>query len=71
MTPHGPDTESYEKAVKAEDKPFKIGEGNYSFMFESGYMLKTTCYAFNGEFAEIEKDYSKCWDGLKTMKFES
>lgn len=33
MTPHGPDFESYEKAVTAEQKPYKIADGNLSFMF--------------------------------------
>ena len=70
MTPHGPDAEAYEKAVKAEDKPLRIADGNFSFMFESGYMLSTTTYAFDGGFADLQKDYAECWEGLKTLKFE-
>ena len=42
MTPHGPDAQSYENFVNSEQKPIKIGEGNYWFMFESGYLLKRT-----------------------------
>ena len=53
MTPHGPDAESYEKFVNSEQKPFKIAEGNYSFMFESGYLFKTTKYAMN-QFLEVD-----------------
>ena len=68
MTPHGPDAESYEKFVQSEQKPFKIVEGNYSFMFESGYMLKTTSFAMD-DFLEVQKDYYKCWEDLGKVKF--
>lgn len=70
MTPHGPDTESYEKSVTAEQKPIKTSESSLQFMFESGYMMKNTSFSMNG-FAEIQKDYPKCWEGLKTMKYEA
>jgi homogentisate 1,2-dioxygenase len=49
MIGHGPDAESYEKAVTAEQKPFKTPEDGISFMFESGYMLKSTKWTY-GEF---------------------
>jgi hypothetical protein len=29
-------------------------------MFESGFMLKITKFAFD-DFLEIDKDYAKCW----------
>jgi homogentisate 1,2-dioxygenase len=45
MTPHGPDAESYKKFVTSEQKPYRIGDENLSFMFESGFLLKTTRYA--------------------------
>ena len=45
MIGHGPDAESYEKGVKAEDKPFKTSESSLAFMFESGFLLKTTKWA--------------------------
>lgn len=70
MTPHGPDSESYEKFVKSEQKPYKTKEGSYSFMFESGYLLKTTTFALDG-FVEVEKDYYKCWERLSEIKFAS
>ena len=70
MTPHGPDAESYENFVKSEQKPNRIGDGNFSFMFESGYMLKTTTFAMN-EFLEVEKDYYKCWERLGSIKYEA
>jgi homogentisate 1,2-dioxygenase len=52
MTPHGPDADSYEKFVLSEQKPFKTKEDSLSFMFESGYLLKTTTFALHG-FAEV------------------
>ena len=69
MTPHGPDAQSYENFVKSEQKPIKIGEGNYSFMFESGYLLKTTKYAI-GEFLEVDEGYHEDWKKLSELKFE-
>lgn len=63
MTPHGPDADSYEGYMKSEQKPYKIPESNLSFMFESGYLLKTSKYAFEDQVAD--KDYYKCWERLK------
>jgi homogentisate 1,2-dioxygenase len=45
MTAHGPDADAYEKFVLSEQKPYKIAEQNLAFMFESGYLLKTTKFA--------------------------
>ena len=72
MTPHGPDAESYEKFVSNENskKGNKIPEGNYAFMFESGYLLKTTKYALK-EFMEVDEKYSECWQKLSELKFEA
>lgn len=70
MTPHGPDAESYEKAVTSEEKPYRISDENLSFMFESGCLLKLTSYAFDG-FASIQTDYPQCWQNLKNLKFSA
>jgi homogentisate 1,2-dioxygenase len=70
MTPHGPDAESYEGFVKSEQKPFKISEENYAFMFESGYLMKTTKWAMNG-FLTVDEDYHKCWENLSNVKYEA
>ena len=56
MTPHGQDSKSYEAYMKSEQKPFKTDESNYVFMFESGYLLKTTKYAGNDPL-EIEPNH--------------
>lgn len=70
MTPHGPDSESYEGFVKSEQKPYKISEENYAFMFESGYLMKTTKWAMN-EFLAVDEDYHKCWENLANVKYEA
>lgn len=70
MTPHGPDADSYEKFVKSEQKPYKIPDTNLAFMFESGYLMKTTTWAMN-DFVEVDKDYHKCWSRLADLKFAS
>lgn len=70
MTPHGPDTESYEKAVQAEQKPFKTPEHSMAFMFESGYLLKTTTFALDG-YLDLEHDYYKVWEKLAEVKYEA
>jgi homogentisate 1,2-dioxygenase len=38
-------------------------------MFESGYMLKTTKFAF--EDVIVEKDYARCWQGLQNVHIEA
>ena len=68
MTPHGPDTKSYEGFVTSEQKTFKIAEGNYTFMFESGYLLKTTKWALHTLPVD---DHSKVWEGLTEIRYES
>lgn len=70
MTPHGPDSDSYEKFVKSEQKPYKVGDGSLSFMFESGYLLKTTTFAMK-EFLEVDEEYYKCWENLANLRFEA
>lgn len=62
MTPHGPDTASYEKAVEDECKePVKF-DGGLAFMFETMSMLELTEYARTSEHRDLE--YAECWSGL-------
>jgi homogentisate 1,2-dioxygenase len=69
MTPHGPDAESYENFVRSEQKPYKVPDDNYAFMFESGHMLKTTKWAMN-EFLTVDEDYAESWSKLSEIKYE-
>ena len=62
MTPHGPDTDTYERAVKADcSKPSKF-EGGLAFMFETCLTLKCSSYALTCP--QRQMNYAQCWDGL-------
>jgi homogentisate 1,2-dioxygenase len=57
------------KGTLAKEGAYKIPDTNLAFMFESCFMLKTTKFAF--EHATVEKDYWKCWEGLKNVRFDA
>lgn len=59
---HGPDSETFEKAISANLKPQKI-DNTLAIMFESRYPYQTTQAAM--ESASLQKDYMKCWNGFK------
>ena len=62
MTPHGPDTVSYQKAIEMDcSSPQKFNKG-LAFMFETKCILKVSEYALQCE--ERDTQYPKCWDGL-------
>jgi len=64
MTPHGPDTDAFEKATNAPElKPTKLPEDTMAFMFESSYLFHITPWAQN---TNIDKGYYTCWQGLKS-----
>jgi len=62
MTPHGPDTKTFEGASTCELKPVKI-ENTMAFMFESSYFFKLTPFAAQ---SPTNAEYFKCWEGLKS-----
>merc|ERR1712137_455088 len=62
MTPHGPDTKTFEGASTCELKPVKI-ENTMAFMFESSYFFKLTPFAANHN---LRVEYYQCWQGLKS-----
>ena len=61
MTPHGPDAESYERAVSAKLEPQRL-EDTMAFMFETRLVSRPTHYAMSLD--SLQKDYWKCWQGL-------
>lgn len=63
MVPHGPDAECYEKATNVRLKPSRVADGTMAFMFESSLSLGISPWA--QETSKIDKDYYKCWEGLK------
>jgi len=60
MTPHGPDSKTFEMASSCPLEPVKL-TGAMAFMFESSYFMKLTPYAMN---SSKNEDYYKCWQGL-------
>lgn len=62
MSGHGPDFESYAKAVNADLAPHKI-EGTMAFMLESRYPFIPTAWGLSTPFRQ--SDYDRCWDGFR------
>jgi len=62
MSGHGPDAETFEKAVHAELKPQHLS-GTMAFMFETRFICRPTRWAM--ETSELQNDYYECWQGLK------
>ena len=63
MSGHGPDHETFEKAVAADtSKPHHIID-TMAFMFETRMAIRATRFAL--ESAQLQSDYFRCWQGLK------
>ncbi|CAI9088739.1 OLC1v1023161C2 [Oldenlandia corymbosa var. corymbosa] len=65
MTPHGPDTKSYEATIALGNDagPKKI-ENTMAFMFESCLIPRVCAWAL--ESPAMDHDYYQCWIGLKS-----
>ncbi len=61
MLPHGPDTEAFEGASRAELAPRKL-TGTMAFMFETRFPQKVTAWAAN--LPGLQDAYQDCWQGL-------
>lgn len=65
-SPHGPDRDSYQKAIDAQLEPQKQ-TGTLAFMFESSKVFKPTQ---NSAFDNLEDtDYMNCWKDLEMAEF--
>ena len=63
MSGHGPDLETFEKALAADtSKPHHIVD-TMAFMFETRTVIHPTRFAL--ESAQLQPDYYRCWQGLK------
>ncbi|TAM90060.1 homogentisate 1,2-dioxygenase [bacterium] len=63
MAGHGPDAESFEKALAADTtKPNHIVD-TMAFMFETRWVIRPTPAAM--EMAQLQRDYSQCWRALR------
>ena len=58
---HGPDAETYEKAVNADLGPQFVGE-TMAFMFETRYIVRPTKFALESD--TLQADYFECWQGI-------
>jgi homogentisate 1,2-dioxygenase len=63
MSAHGPDRESYTRAVEANLQPHKI-ENTLAFMFESRWVIRPTRFAMESEL--LQRDYDAAWSGFTT-----
>ncbi len=67
MTPHGPDAETFEAASSlnggAEDAPHHLPRDTLAFMFETHYLPRIATAAMAAP--NVDRDYYKCWTGLK------
>uniref|UniRef100_A0A7S0R9Z4 homogentisate 1,2-dioxygenase n=1 Tax=Chlamydomonas leiostraca TaxID=1034604 RepID=A0A7S0R9Z4_9CHLO len=64
MTPHGPDTATYEAAIcDGAEAPAHLGAA-LAFMFETNFTPRVTPAALGSPC--IDRDYYKCWMGLKS-----
>lgn len=63
MSAHGPDAETYEKAVSSELKPQFIKD-TLAIMFESSLAYNPTNFALSTGL--LQKDYLRCWSSIKS-----
>lgn len=66
MTPHGPDTATFEKAVQedSDGAPAHLPRDTMAFMFETADTPRITQGALASE--HIDRNYYKCWIGLRS-----
>uniref|UniRef100_A0A0E0PSC7 Homogentisate 1,2-dioxygenase n=1 Tax=Oryza rufipogon TaxID=4529 RepID=A0A0E0PSC7_ORYRU len=65
MTPHGPDTKTYEATISRPDanEPSRLS-GTLAFMFESALIPRVCQWALDSPSRDL--DYYQCWIGLKS-----
>lgn len=61
MSAHGPDANTYNKAVSAELKPVYL-DNTLAFMFESSLVYRPTKFAITTKL--LQKNYLSCWQDL-------
>lgn len=65
MSSHGPEAKAFEAASNAKLMPEYLGD-TLAFMFESSMVYSPTKFAL--ETRALQKDYQKCWNGMKRAK---
>jgi len=65
MTPHGPDTITFEQAIQAENEnPSHVPRDSLAFMFEMAHVPRITHHALGAP--NIDRNYYQCWIGLQS-----
>lgn len=64
MSAHGPDTETFNKAIKGNNQPEKVDQ-TMAFMFESCHVFQPTEQAMKSH--SLDKDYYKCWQKFEPL----
>lgn len=67
MSGHGPDAATFDAASTAKLEPRYIGD-TLAFMFETRFVIRPTRFAL--ETPALQRDYWRCWNGLR-KHFES
>src|ERR1700680_4083932 len=62
MAGHGPDAETYERAIHAEAAPQYLAN-TLAFMFETHLVMRPTKFAMESRI--LQHEYFECWQGLK------
>src|SRR5690606_21576794 len=65
-SPHGPDKETYQKAIDASLEPHKQS-GTLAFMFESSKVFKPTQNSILDDIEDV--NYMDCWKDLEMADF--
>lgn len=65
MTPHGPDTATFESAVSdSAESPARIASTALAFMFETSATPRITPAALGSPY--VDRNYYRCWAGLRS-----
>ena len=62
MSGHGPDAQTFDAASSVRLEPKYLGD-TLAFMFETRHIIRPTRFAL--ETPALQRDYQRCWDGLK------
>jgi homogentisate 1,2-dioxygenase len=63
FVPHGPDANVFANELARDEKPQKVDQ-TMAFMFESSRVYQVSAFALKE--APLDKEYWKCWQGLKS-----
>ncbi len=63
MTGHGPDTQTFEKASRADLSKPDVIKDTLAFMFETRCVWRPTAFAMHS--AQLQADYFRCWQDLQ------